>query len=307
MKICHVRKDYAPPAKNNMGAERVAETLCRVMSEMGHDVTLCVDQLPTSDFDITTSTSIPDCDIVHFHGDFPKTYHQPWVGTMHGGGTESAPEWLEQMTANPHIICISKFIANRLKIKTVVHNCIDEDKFIYREEKDDYFLWLGGTDWGESKGLFSCMVLAKKLNLKLKIAGTGKDEQNIQHVRSFCDDKIEYCGAVNGQEKAELLAGAKAVLNVGHIADAFCLVNVEALVSGTPVIARDVGAHPEILNNEVAIFCNTTQDVVKAILNIDKIDNQKCRDHALAHYTKRKIAKEYVKCYEKMLSKGTLL
>lgn len=307
MKVCHVRRDYAPPAKNNMGAERVVETLCRVMSKMGHDVTLCVDKLPTSDIGIATSLSIPNCDIVHFHGDFPDKFDRPWVGTMHGGGEERDPYWLEKVVGHPNLICISKFVANRLKIGTVVYNCIDEDKFIFRNKKDDYFLWLGGTDWGEAKGLWSCIMIAKKLRIKLKIAGTGKNEANIQQIRSFCDDKIEYCGPVNGKEKAELLAGAKAVLNIGHVADAFCLVNVEALVSGTPVIARDVGAHPEVLNDEVAFFCNTGQDVIKAILDINNIDNYKCRDHAMAHYTKGKIAKDYIECYKKMLKNGTLL
>lgn len=301
MKIC-IDCNYIAPAKDSMGSERVVEALARALVHLKHEVVMRLHPASKNTPAPLVSEIPSDCDIVHFNGWNPGfTYPLPWVVTIHGGGTELDPQWLASVSNNPRIICISEFIRKRLNGVNVIHNCIDPDEFTFKEKKSNYFLWLAGTDWGESKGLFSSIMLAKKLGLNLKIAGTGQNTETIEQVKSFCDSKIEYCGAVNGKEKAELLANAKAILNIGPIPDAFCLVNAEALVSGTPVIARNVGAHSEILNSDVAFLCDTERDIIKAISKIGSIDKKKCRDFAISRYGHIKIAEKHVQLYQSMI------
>jgi len=59
----------------------------------------------------------------------------------------------------------------------------------------------------------------------------------------------------SGDEKAELLAGARALLLPTKLNDACPLVIMEALVSGTPVIASGNGACPELVSGEVGFLC----------------------------------------------------
>jgi glycosyltransferase involved in cell wall biosynthesis len=145
--------------------------------------------------------------------------------------------------------------------------------------------------------------MAKKMNLKLKIAGTGNNKDTIDQVKSMCNNKIEFLGVVNGQEKKDLLSGAKALFMIGSILDACPLTSIEAWASGTPVIARSVGVHPEIVTNDVGFLCNTDSDISRAILNIEKIDKKKCYNYVVDKFSHTNSAKEYVEIYEK-ISKG---
>jgi glycosyltransferase involved in cell wall biosynthesis len=300
--------DYIAPAKDAQGTQRVVEALTIGLKKLGHEVFLMIDpKSQTNIAPVVQDISKDAIDIVHYHGGDPKDFRHDgitkWVRTIHGGGSEPPHSFLH---GKDHYICISNFIKQRLNLAAFVHNPIAIDDFIYKEEKDDYFLWLGGTDWGEAKGLFSSIALARNLGIKLKIAGTGQDKDNIDLVKKTCDSRIQYLGPVNGKEKAELLANAKAVLNIGSVQDAFCLVNVEALASGTPVIARDVGAHSEILHEKVAFICKNKKEIAEAVLNIDTIKNSRCRDYAVRNFREEKIAADYLNCYEKMIKEGTL-
>jgi len=308
VQICN----YVAPAKDSMGTQRVVEALSSGLRELGHHIYYFID--PSSDIDGEIVNKIPaDADIVHFHGDFPEDFGYasddfPWINTCHGGGHEPVDVFSGIGDSKDHIVAISKFVMNRLSLPDYAYNCINEDDFIFRKDKSDYFLWLAGTDWGEQKGLFSSIELANKYNFKLKIAGTGKDKKIIEKVRSLCSANVEYVGAINGEQKAELLADARAVLNIGRIQDAFCLVSVEAMISGTPVIARDVGAHPEIiLDKKTGIICRSEPEILRAILSVNKmIDPFECQKYSLENFSKKIVAKSYLKIYEKMIEYNTL-
>ena len=58
-------------------------------------------------------------------------------------------------------------------------------------------------------------------------------------------------GAVSGMRKAELLADASALIFPVTWPEPFGLVVVEALMSGTPVIATRIGSLPELVNDRV--------------------------------------------------------
>jgi glycosyltransferase involved in cell wall biosynthesis len=106
-------------------------------------------------------------------------------------------------------------------------------------------------------------------------------------------------GDVRGKKKAELLAGAKAFLFPTKVNEAFGLGMVEALMSGTPVICSDRGACPEIISGDVGFVCRTQEDYREAINRIDGISPAACRDRALRDYHYLRMAKDYLKEYEK--------
>ena len=218
--------DYIGPAKNSMGAERMIESLAKAYISLGHEVVMKVN--PASiNMPAPIVEEIPsDCDVISFNGWDAETsekefssYGIPWVTTLHGGGSENDPKWLETVK-NPHMICVSKFVADRIGTKAYAWTCSDPDDFILRAQKENYFLWMAGTDWGEGKGLFSAISLAKKMRINLKIAGTGTNQSVIEQIKQQCTDKIEFVGAVNGKEKAELLSRAKGFLLLTRLPDA---------------------------------------------------------------------------------------
>ena len=309
MKICKVN-NYTAPAKHAQGAQMVLEALSYQFQKDGHEVSLLLNKGSKCDFGRLVNKIPEDVDIVHYHGGLPHEYghnHKlPWVTTSHGGGIDTQERMAEVKKYTDHIIFVSKFCADLYESDCFIYNCLNEQDFVFSDKKDDYFLWIAGTDWGEQKGLFSSIMFAKKLGFKLKIAGGGKNQQIIEEIKRNCGPKIEYLGFVNGREKAELLSKAKALLMIGDILDACPLNNIEALASGTPIIAKNRGSHPEVVNNKVGFVCESSADIVKAIMRIGKINPLDCRKHFENTFSTKIIAKRYITIYESMIKSGTV-
>lgn len=306
MNICHIHP-YNPPAKDSMGAERVIERTIHGLKELGHGAEFHNPEEGSKDF----TNRFPEwADILHFHSwrpgeiDYDK-YGKPWVVTLHGGGMETDPKWLKDTANNPHVICVSKFVSDRVKCPAYVWTCAETHEFMFRKEKKDYFLFMAGLDWGEGKGLFTTIRLAKMLRIKLKIAGAGKNQEVINYIKSLCDDKIEYIGPVNGKEKAEVLAGAKALILLTQLPDACPTTVSEAMMSGTPVIGSFNGSMPELIRHGVnGYLCRTDADFAKAVATISKIDPMKCFEIGVNQFSHIATAKKYLFYYENLLRDG---
>lgn len=313
MKICQVCP-YTPPAKDSMGSERIIERVTKGLLELGHEVVMKVNQ-PSEPFNLAPIVSdVPkDCDILHFHGWDPfaskneyDSYGIPYVITMHGGGMETDARWMESVSRNPNIICVSKFISDRLKCPAYVWSCADPQEFKFNSQKGDYFLWMAGTDWGEGKGLFSTIAMAKKLRFRLKIAGTGKNKEIINQIKSLCDNKIEYVGALNGKEKAEALAFAKALILLTKLPDACPATVSEALISGTPVIGSNFGSMPELITDKTGFVCKNDSEFARAINSIQKINPYDCVKYALENFNYTVAAEKYLQYYNNVIKYGNV-
>ena len=103
-----------------------------------------------------------------------------------------------------------------------------------KAETGDYYLSLCRLD--SHKGLGQVVRAFNQLNrggdYPLKIAGTGCEEERL---KALAGDNVEFLGFVPEEEKAELMAGAKAFIVNAHAED-FGITTVEALASGTPVL-----------------------------------------------------------------------
>jgi len=301
--------EYTAPAKNAQGAARMVESLSRELARKGHNIYLLINERSITDIAPIVRDVPSDCDIVHYHSASPDTHgHDPdafrWISTPHGGGTDTPEIVNKHKHLCNHIVFVSKFCADLYGSSCFVHVCADPNDLVFRQKKDDYFLWIGSTDWGDEKGLFISILMAKKMGIKLKIAGGGKNQQIIDHVKSSCNDKIEYLGFVNGKEKAELIAGAKALLMLGGIPDACPLTVIESLGSGVPIIASTAGSYPELVNDKVGFICHNRVDFYKAVANIGKIDPVDCRNYFLSEFTPEIAAKRYLEVYNNMINFG---
>ena len=311
MKICKVN-NYTFPARDAQGTQRMLEALSKELVRQGHEVSLFFNQdsVVPEQYGKLVSKVPENVDVVHFHGGIPIEYgldlKKPWISTAHGGAVDTPERMKEVGKYVNNLVFVSKFCSQMYNSKCFIWNGVGVDDFVYREKKDDYFLWMAGTDWGEQKGLFSSILLAKKLGIKLKIAGGGKNQSIIDEVKKSCNSKIEYLGFVNGKEKVELLAGARALFMIGGILDACPLSSIEAWASGTPIIARNIGVHPEIICPDVGYVCSTSSEIMRSIVTIDKIKPENCRKYFLENFTSEIVAKKYVKVYQNVIEKGSV-
>jgi len=150
---------YLYPAKASAGAERVVERLCRGFKKLGHKVYLHAYKGSKTDTGAIIVDNIPsDVDIIHNHGfcldrqDQYNSWGKPWVSTVHGGGMETDPAFINGVKNHPNVICVSKFVSDRLQCPAFVHTCASPEEFMYQEHKQNYFLYLAGFGWRSPKG-----------------------------------------------------------------------------------------------------------------------------------------------------------
>lgn len=251
---------------------------------------------PVADFDIYHNIAYRDQHII----DFAQAIHKPWVTSCH---LDLGARGRERVPAGDNWIFVSRTLARSYGKNRFVLNGLDPSDYVYSETKDDCFLFMCAMDWHKDKGLDIALELSERMGFELIVAGTAKDRETISEVARMCERAgARYVGDVRGPRKAELLARAKALLFPSRMNEAFGLTIVEALMSGTPVIASDNGACPEIVSDEVGFVCSAREDYNRAVERIDRIRPRDCREKAVREFHYLRMTADYVREYEKEIA-----
>jgi glycosyltransferase involved in cell wall biosynthesis len=149
-----------------------------------------------------------------------------------------------------------------------IPNAFDPAELEISTVPGEYLLYLGRVT--ELKGIQIVAEVARATKLPLVIAG------QIDHSLSRWDwsgIEMEYRGVVLGDDKAKLLAGARALLAPTTYLEPFGGVAVEAMMSGTPAITTDFGAFPETVEHGVSGFrCSSLAEFVAAVDDASLLD-----------------------------------
>lgn len=311
MHVVHV-SPWRLPVTGYGGSQRVLQWLVRGQVELGLQVTVFAPRgttLPGARvIELEEPPSAPHClqhiseqlppdaSVIHFQ-QFPRlsAFSLPWVVTIHGNSPgELAP--------HPRKIFLSRDHAARAGSSSFVYNGLDPADYLYRERKDDYFLFLAKVG-RKSKGIDIALQLARELGFRLVVAGGSRwDLRKTGGWWTSWRCRVEFLGEVDGHTKAELLANARALLSPIRWPEPFGLAVIEALVSGTPVITAPLGAMPEIVTPEVGFLCSTFEAFREAVLHADEISPQACRRRVLERFTHRHLAVGYLQQYRKVLA-----
>ncbi len=189
-------------------------------------------------------------------------------------------------------VCPSQYMKRQLirggfpeeKIR-VNHFGIDEKVFTPRYDHDRYFFYAGRLS--EEKGVETIIRAAKIIgDVKVKIAGRGPQSDRL-HRLAHDVPGVEFLGFRSPEELKELYRGAIAVLLPSRVHENFPLMVLEALASGKPVIASDVGGVPEMIDDRVNGFLvSPTDDFgwVEAMMRL-AIDDRLCESMSRAART----------------------
>ena len=195
----------------------------------------------------------------------------------------------------PHTVFLSKNHAARNGQQTFVYAGLDPQEFVFRDKKDDYDFFIGRLH--SAKGYQWAIEAAKRTDRRLLLAGGW---------RPTFARKIKFVGEVDGTEKAELLAGARCLWMPALWDEPFGLTTIEALFSGTPVLATRRGALPEVLTDEVGALGDTLEELIAASHTIGTRAPQACRAHAERWFTHVAQAEGYLRLYKHLQATGTL-
>ena len=185
----------------------------------------------------------------------------------------------------------------QLQPAAIIPHGVDVTHFTFRPKPDDYILYLGRFVSG--KGPLHAIALAKKLGIRLLMAGPSNPYFR-ESVQPLIDGRnFEYVGFVTGAKRDELLGGAKALIYPIQHPEAFGLVLLEAMLCGTPVAAIRLGAVPEIVDEGVTGFTAPSMDQLpEALLKCFALDRAAVRRRAEERFSARRMAEEYVRAYQ---------
>ena len=183
-------------------------------------------------------------------------------------------------------------MSNSTWYDVVIPNCFELDDFAFSAEKDDYFLFLGRI--GAGKGTHIAMQIVEEIGGRLIVAGSGTLEGIEGRTSKPKSDYVEFVGLAGVEERKQLMSRARATIAASTFLEPFCGVQIESMLSGTPVISTDWGAFAEYnIHGLTGYRCRTFEQFVWAARNIGKINPHACRDWAAQNFSLDRVADMY--------------
>jgi glycosyltransferase involved in cell wall biosynthesis len=171
------------------------------------------------------------------HGPFDQDTKPYYAAHGHNGAVACISQAQARMAPDPAIV------------DAVVYNPIDVDNWPVGYEKQDYLLWLGRMS--PVKGPQRAIRVAQATGRRLVLAGVvqpGQERFFASEIQPHVDgERIVYAGEVGGARKQRLFADAFAFLMPIRWPEPFGMVMVEAMATGTPVLAFPVGGAPVVV------------------------------------------------------------
>jgi glycosyltransferase involved in cell wall biosynthesis len=192
----------------------------------------------------------------------------------------------------------------------VVYNGIEVDRYPYREDKEDFLLYLGRA--APEKGAHRAILAAKEaglpIRLAVKVSHPTEQEYWREEVAGLLSPDVQVLGEVTNDQKCDLLSRARAVLFPIDWDEPFGLVMTEAMACGTPVIATARGSVPEVVADGETGFVVSVEDYPReaaaAVRKIGDIDPKACRRRVEERFSKEVMVEGYERAFERALAGG---
>ncbi|MBV9182653.1 MAG: glycosyltransferase family 4 protein [Acidobacteria bacterium] len=256
-------------------------------------------------------------DIVHLHGlDFdqylPKT-EIPIVVSLHLPLAWYPPRALRREHSRMRLIAVSasqmQAATEPVQIAAIIPNGIDLKRFHPAHERGEYALILGRIC--PEKGIHLALDAAERANLPVILAGAVFDYP--EHQRYFqqtiqprLSARVRFVGTVGGKRKAHLLGGARCLLVPSLAPETSCLVAMEALAAGTPVVAWRSGALPDIVQHErTGFLVSSVTEMADAVSSLATIDRVNCRREAERRFSAQSMISRYFDLYRESSGQTT--
>lgn len=330
------------PPKLYGGTERVVHYLTEELVKMGHEVTLfasedsatsarlaggceralrldngCLDPLAHHFMMLEKMLSMQDeFDIIHSNIDyigmaFGKRAGKPVVTTVHGRLDISEIIRVYRMYKGFPLVSISNSQRRPVPdvnwISTIYHG-LPENLYAFREKPGDYLAYVGRIS--PEKCVDSAIRIAALAGIPLKIAAKV-DKADREYFETLikpllAHPLVEFVGEVNDREKGELAGGAMAFLHPVDWPEPFGLAMIEAMACGTPVLGRNRGSIPEVIDNGVTGFIfERDEEAVNILQNeIPRFNRRACRARFEERFSAARMAADYVNVYEKLAGKA---
>ena len=337
------------PPRAYGGTERIVHGLVTELDRRGHEVTTFAsgdsvvpgrhigtvpealrplgyagDSLPYLQQTMHEVLARPDeFDIIHAHLEWAslllaRVSPVPVVTTFHG---RLDLPWADALFRDPPagLVAISENQARThpdVPWAAVVYNGLRLNDMPFGARRSEALCFVGRVV--PEKGIVEAIDIAVATGRPLRIAAkagptaTERDyfESVFRPALESAGSLVEYLGELDQPDRDQLFAESHASLMPGSWPEPFGLVLIESLAAGTPVIARRIGALPEILRDGVdGFFGDDVKEMAFMVDRVADLDRREIRESVLDRFSVERMTDRYEAVYRARLdargAKGT--
>jgi glycosyltransferase involved in cell wall biosynthesis len=326
------------------GTERVVDELVRELHRRGHQVTTFAsgDSIVPGERVVTVpealrplgyaGDSLPymhitmqevlaragEFDVIHAHLEWAslllaRVSPIPVVTTFHG---RLDLPWAEALLKDPPagLVAISQNQASThpdVPWAAVVYNGLTLGGAPTGRRRGDGLVFVGRIT--PEKGIVEAIEIAMRTGRPLKIAAKAgpSAKEREYHDEVFrpalkaAGSLAEYVGEIAGPERDLLFAESYATLMPGSWPEPFGLVAIESLACGTPVVARRIGALPEVLREGIdGFFGDDVTGMAFVVDRVAELDRDAIRASVIDRFSAERMTDGYEAVYRRMIAGG---
>jgi len=254
-------------------------------------------------------------DIIHSHLEWAnlilaRVSPTPVVSTFHG---RLDLPWADALLREPPrgLVAISQNQADThpdTPWEAVVHNGLHLEDAPFERRRGDALCFVGRV--APEKGIVEAIEIARlsarPLRIAAKIAPGGTERAYYDSVFKPALDAagsdVEFVGELSQADRDQLFAESYASLMPGSWPEPFGLVAIEALATGTPVIARRIGALPEIIRDGIdGFFGDDSTAMAFKVDRVADLDRLAIRTSVLERFSAGRMTDGYEDVYRRVL------
>lgn len=305
-----------PPTRACRAAELV-KALADELVRLGHDVTVfCGPDFGGTDETVCWERrdldrifdTAREFDLVHSHLDhlvlcLESHMSAPVLTTLHDrlDRLSSKPlYWSARRHPHVSVSYVQRAPAHFLNWQKTVLPGIRLEGLPFQEHGGSYLAFAGRIDPASDAPL--AIEIAERAGVPIRLAAVEQqptEEYFDSAIRPHLSgSRVEYLGVLSADERAELLAGALALVVPSDPPAPFDLVGLEALACGTPLLYCGHGAFEEAFEGEaVTLLITDPGEATNALEWVHGVSRERCRALVERRFTAARMAEDYAAVY----------
>ncbi|HKT04541.1 MAG TPA: glycosyltransferase family 4 protein [Rugosimonospora sp.] len=246
-------------------------------------------------------------DVVHDHTDAglltaPRR-RAATIATVHGCPTGELANYLSCVDPGVALVAIShaqRRLGVGLPWTATVHNGLRVTGPVKSWPSSGPALWLArfNPDKGPDLAIRACRAAGVPLVLAGKATEPGEREYLDVVIKPMLHPDVRLLVNPGARECRRLLAGARCLILPVRWEEPFGMVMIEAMAAGTPVVALNRGAVPELVRHgETGIVCAGPEELPDAVHAAREVDPRACARHVRTSFSAELMAQRYEQVY----------
>lgn len=249
-------------------------------------------------------------DLVHAHVPsvlaFSRRVGVPLVCTVHHDRSQASLYGNLFERTDAQLVCISerqRALSPELDDACVIRHGLDPSRYSFGDGAGGYVAFLGR--FARCKGVHDALDAAHLAGTPIHLGGTPHWEDADYHLREV-RPRLQRPGAcqlgeLGGARKTDFLRRARALLFPIAWEEPFGLVMIEAMLSGTPVIAFAGGAVEEVVEEGITGYVvRSVGEMAARIRDLDGFDRARCWRRACERWSAARMVDEHLRLYQEL-------